>query len=232
MNSISDRASAGELSGSELARQDIAAHLHPYTNLAAHAEVGPMVISRGDGIFIEDDQGRRYLEAMAGLWCASLGFSNRRLAQAGAQALATLPNYHTFNHRSNPATIELAERLLAIAPVPMSKVFFANSGSEANDSAVKLVWYYHNAIGKPGKKKIIARRSAYHGVTVASASLGGLPANHRDFDLPIERILHVDCPHHYRYGEPGESEEAFATRLAEALERRILEEGPDTVAAF
>jgi len=191
-----------------------------------------MVIRRGDGIFIEDDQGRRYLEAMAGLWCASLGFSNRRLAQAGAQALATLPNYHTFNHRSNPATIELAERLLAIAPVPMSKVFFANSGSEANDSAVKLVWYYHNAIGKPAKKKIIARRNAYHGVTVASASLGGLPANHRDFDLPIERILHVDCPHHYRYGEPGESEEAFATRLAEALERRILEEGPDTVAAF
>ncbi|NLD69283.1 MAG: aspartate aminotransferase family protein [Limnobacter sp.] len=225
-------ASVAELSGSELARQDIAAHLHPYTNLAAHAEVGPMVIRRGDGIFIEDDQGRRYLEAMAGLWCASLGFSNRRLAQAGAQALATLPNYHTFNHRSNPATIELAERLLAIAPVPMSKVFFANSGSEANDSAVKLVWYYHNAIGKPAKKKIIARRNAYHGVTVASASLGGLPANHRDFDLPIERILHVDCPHHYRYGEPGESEEAFATRLAEALERRILEEGPDTVAAF
>ena len=104
-------ASVAETSASELARQDIAAHLHPYTNLAAHAEVGPMVIRRGDGIFIEDERGRRYLEAMAGLWCASLGFSNRRLAQAGAQALATLPNYHTFNHRSNPATIELAERL-------------------------------------------------------------------------------------------------------------------------
>ena len=111
-------------------------------------------------------------------------------------------------------------------------MFFAKSGSEANDSAVKLVWYYHNAIGKPAKKKIIARRNAYHGVTVAAASLGGLPANHRDFDLPIERILHVDCPHLYRYGEPGESEESFATRLAEALEQRILEEGPDTVAAF
>src|SRR5690606_29788361 len=154
---------------------------------------------------------------------ASLGFSNRRLAQAGAQALATLPNYHTFNHRSNPATIELAERLLALAPVPMSKVFFANSGSEANDSAVKLVWYYHNAIGKPAKTKVVARRNASHAVTGASASLGGRPANPRDSDLPIERILHVDWPHHYRYGEPGESEEAFATRLAGALERRILE---------
>jgi 4-aminobutyrate--pyruvate transaminase len=114
----------------------------------------------------------------------------------------------------------------------MSKVFFANSGSEANDTAVKLVWYYHNAIGKPAKKKIIARRNAYHGVTVAAASLSGLMPNHRDFDLPIDRILHVDCPHHYRYAEPGETEEAFATRLADALERRILAEGPDTVGAF
>jgi len=111
-------------------------------------------------------------------------------------------------------------------------VFFANSGSEANDSAVKMVWYYHNAIGKPGKKKILARQKAYHGVTVAAASLSGLPTNHRDFDLPIDRISHVDCPHHYRYGLPGESEEAFATRLADALEQRILAEGPDTVAAF
>jgi 4-aminobutyrate--pyruvate transaminase len=116
--------------------------------------------------------------------------------------------------------------------VPMSKVFFANSGSEANDSAVKLVWYYHNAIGKPAKKKIIARKNAYHGVTVAAASLSGLVPNHRDFDLPIDRILHVDCPHHFRYAEPGETEEAFATRLADNLEKRILEEGPDTVGAF
>ncbi|UUZ65240.1 aspartate aminotransferase family protein [Polaromonas sp. P1-6] len=214
------------------AAHDIAAHLHPFTNLATHPQVGPLVIQRGDGIFVEDDQGRRYLEAMSGLWCASLGFSNARLARAGSDALHALPYYHTFNHRSNPAAIELAEKLLSIAPVPMSKVFFANSGSEANDTAVKLVWYYHNAIGKPDKKKIIARKNAYHGVTVAAASLSGLVPNHRDFDLPIARILHVDCPHHYRYGQPDESEEAFATRLAEALEQRILAEGPDTVAAF
>ncbi|MET3439586.1 4-aminobutyrate--pyruvate transaminase [Variovorax paradoxus] len=216
----------------ENAANDIAAHLHPFTNLATHPQLGPLVIQRGDGIFVEDDQGRRYLEAMSGLWCASLGFSNARLAKAGSEALHGLPYYHTFNGRSNPAAIALAEKLIALAPVPMSKVFFANSGSEANDSAVKLVWYYHNAIGKPGKKKIIARRNAYHGVTVAAASLSGLVPNHRDFDLPIDRILHVDCPHHFRYAEAGESEEDFATRLAAALEQRILDEGPETVGAF
>ncbi|HSV50903.1 MAG TPA: aspartate aminotransferase family protein [Burkholderiaceae bacterium] len=217
---------------STAAAHDIASHLHSFTNLATHAQVGPLVIQRGDGIYVEDDQGRRYLEAMSALWCASLGFSNARLAKAGSDALRTLPYYHTFNGRSNSAAIALAEKLLSMAPVPMSKVFFANSGSEANDTAVKLVWYYHNAIGKPAKKKIIARKNAYHGVTVAAASLSGLITNHRDFDLPIERILHVDCPHLYRHGEPGETEEAFATRLADALEQRILAEGPDTVGAF
>jgi 4-aminobutyrate--pyruvate transaminase len=221
-----------QLTHAEHVAGDIAAHLHPFTNLATHADVGPQVITRGDGVSVEDDQGRRYLEAMSGLWCASLGFSNARLAAAGSDALHALPYYHTFSHRSNPAAIALAGKLLSIAPVPMSKVFFANSGSEANDTAVKLVWYYHNAIGKPAKKKILSRKNAYHGVTVAAASLSGLVNNHRDFDLPIDRISHVDCPHHYRYGLPDESEETFATRLADALEQRILEEGPETVAAF
>ncbi len=211
---------------------DLAAHLHPFTNLATLPQTGPLVISRGDGIYVEDDRGNRYLEAMSGLWCASLGFSNARLAKAGSDALRTLPYYHTFNGRSNPAATALAQKLLTLAPVPMSKVFFANSGSEANDSAVKLVWYFHNAIGKPAKKKIIARTGAYHGVTLATASLSGLVPSHRDFDLPIERIVHVDCPHHARYAEPGETEEAFATRLADALDRRIQQEGPETVGAF
>jgi len=214
------------------AASDIAAHLHPFTNLATHPQVDPLVIVRGDGIFVEDDRGRRYLEAMSGLWCASLGFSNQRLADAGSKALYGLPYYHTFNGRSNPAAIALAEKLLALAPVTMSKVFFANSGSEANDSAVKLVWYYHNAIGQPAKKKIIARQNAYHGVTVAAASLSGLVPNHRDFDLPLDRMLHVECPHHHRFAEIGESEEAYSTRLTHALEQRILAEGPDTVGAF
>lgn len=211
---------------------DIAAHLHSFTNLATHAETGPLTVVRGDGVFVEDDRGNRYLEGVSGLWCCSLGFSNKRLAKAGSDALYELPYYHTFIGRSNPAVIALAEKLISIAPAPMSKVFFANSGSEANDTAVKLVWYYHNAIGKPEKKKIIARRNAYHGVTVAAASLSGLINNHRDFDLPLSNILHTDCPHFFRYAEPGESEEDFATRLADNLEKMILREGPETVGAF
>ncbi|HVR48691.1 MAG TPA: aminotransferase, partial [Pseudorhodoferax sp.] len=208
-----------------------------YTNLAALPQTPPLVIVGGDGIHVVDDQGKRYVEGMSGLWCASLGFSNKRLAAAGAKALDTLPYYHTFNQRTNVAVADLAEKLLALAPAPMARVFFANSGSEANDSAVKMVWYYHNAIGQPDKKKIIARRNAYHGVTVAAASLGGLDGNHRDFDLPIAtapaaRFLHVDCPHHYRYAQDGETEQDFSTRLAAQLEERILAEGPDTVAAF
>lgn len=212
--------------------KDVATHLHSYTNLAALPHTPPLVIVEGDGIHVVDDRGNRYVEGMSGLWCASLGFSNARLAEAGAKALRTLPYYHTFNQRTNVAVADLAERLLALAPVPMARVFFANSGSEANDSAVKMVWYYHNAIGQPQRKKIIARRNAYHGVTVAAASMGGLEGNHRDFDLPIERFLHVDCPHHYRHGRPGETEEDFATRLAAQVEERILAEGPETVAAF
>jgi 4-aminobutyrate--pyruvate transaminase len=143
-----------------------------------------------------------------------------------------LPSYHTFNHKATDVGIELAEKLLSIAPVPMSKVLFVNSGSEANDTVVKLVWYYNNAIGRPRKKKIISRTKAYHGVTVASASLTGLANNHRDFDLRIDRILHVDCPHYYRFGLAGESEEAFSSRMADNLEQRILSEGPETVAAM
>ncbi|WPB55151.1 aspartate aminotransferase family protein [Xylophilus sp. GOD-11R] len=220
------------MQASTIGSQDVAVHLHSYTNLAALPSTPPLVVVKGDGIFVEDDAGKRYIEGMAGLWCASLGFSNARLAEAGSQALKTLPYYHTFNQRTNPAVVQLAERLLALAPVPMARVFFANSGSEANDSAVKMVWYYHNAIGKPEKKKIIARKRAYHGVTVAAASMGGLDANHRDFDLPLARFIHVDTPHHYHGAQPGETEEAFATRLAEGLEKTILAEGPETVAAF
>ncbi len=212
--------------------RDIAYYLHPYTNLSVHEKEGPLVITRGEGVYVYDDAGKRYIEGLGGLWCASLGFSEERLIDAAVKQMRKLPFYHAFGHKTSEVGIELAERLINMAPVPMSKVFFANSGSEANDSAVKLIWYYHNAIGKPEKKKIIARLRGYHGVTVAAASLTGLPNNHRDFDLPIARILHTECPHHYRYGKPGESEEAFATRMAEALEALILSEGPETVAAF
>jgi 4-aminobutyrate--pyruvate transaminase len=212
--------------------RDVAHVLHPYTNSSVHEKIGPLVISRGEGIHVIDDSGNRYIEALSGLFCASLGFSEERLVEAATRQMRKLPFYHTFGHKTNEPSVELAERLIALAPVPMSKVFFANSGSEANDSAMKLVWYYHNAIGKPQKKKIVSRIKAYHGVTVASASLTGLPNNHRDFDLPIDRVLHTDCPGFYRFGLPGESEEDFSTRCARSLEDLIEREGADTIGAF
>jgi 4-aminobutyrate---pyruvate transaminase len=214
------------------ARRDQSFHLHPSTNLRTVQKEGPLVITRGEGVYVYDDEGRRYLEGMAGLWCASLGFSERRLADAAYRQMCELPFYHSFGGKVPAIATELAERLIGIAPAGMGKVLFANSGSEANDTAIKLAWYVNNALGRPQKKKIISRQRAYHGVTIAAGSLTGLAFAHDDFDLPIARILHTDCPHYYRGAKPGESEEAFATRLAANLEGLILREGPDTVAAF
>ena len=212
--------------------RDIAYQVHPQTNLRLHQTEGPLVVERGDGAYVFDDRGKRYLEGMAGLWCASLGFSERRLADVAYEQMKTLPYYHTFNGRSHPASIDLAEKLIEIAPVRMSKVLFQSSGSEANDTAIKLVWYYHNAIGKPKKKKIIGRTKGYHGTTAASVSLSGQALMHADFDLPLDRFRHTEQPHYYKLAEEGESEEAFAARMAESLESLILAEGPDTCAAF
>jgi 4-aminobutyrate--pyruvate transaminase len=214
------------------AARDIANVLHPYTDAKAHLKNGPLVISRGKGVRIYDEQGKEYIEALAGLWCASLGFDNERLVQAAAAQMRKLPFYHSFTAKSHEPMIDLAEMLIERAPVPMSKVFFANSGSEANDSAIKMIWYMNNALGRPQKKKIIARIKGYHGITLAAASLTGLPANHKLFDLPLPGFLHVSTPHHYHGAHAGESEEDFATRLAQELDDRIIAEGPETVAAF
>lgn len=218
--------------GNSLASRDIASLVHPYTNLKAHQTIGPLVVGRGKGVYIYDDSGKEYIEGLAGLWCTSLGFDEPRLIEAATRQMQALPTYHVFAGKSHEPGIELAERLLALAPVPMSKVFFANSGSEANDTAMKLVWYYSNALGRPKKKKIVSRVRAYHGVTIASASLTHLPANHRDFDLPIAGIVHADCPHYYTQGKPGESESAFVDRLIAGFEALIQREGPETIAAF
>ncbi|WP_028601482.1 aminotransferase [Ottowia thiooxydans] len=213
-------------------QKDVAHVVHPYSNLDAHDTRGPLVITRGDGCYVEDENGNRYLEGMSGLWCASLGFSEKRLVEAATKQLNTLPYYHLFNHRSHPPGIELAEALTAIAPEGLNHVLFANSGSEANDAAIKLVWYYNNLLGRPKKKKIISRLYGYHGVTVASGSLTGLVHVHRDFDLPLPQVKHTDCPSYYHFSKPGESEEQFTERLANNLEQMIIEEGPETVAAF
>lgn len=217
---------------SNVAVRDIETLVHPYTNLATHRQTGPLILESGKGIYVYNSSGKEYIEGMAGLWCTSLGYSNQELVETAYEQMKKLPFTHIFGGRSHDPAIELAEKLKEIAPVPISKVFYGASGSDANDTQVKIVWYLNNALGRPQKKKIISRLKGYHGVTVASASLTGLPNNHIDFDLPLPGILHTSCPHHYRFAEPGESEQDYSSRLAAELEEMILREGPDTVAAF
>ncbi|MBZ9862472.1 aspartate aminotransferase family protein [Mesorhizobium sp. CA12] len=212
--------------------RDIRYHMHGYTNARKHQETGPLIVEKGDGIYVEDIAGNRYIEAMAGLWSVAVGFSEKRLVEAATKQMSKLPFYHDFGSKAHWPLIDLAEKLVQMAPVPMNKAYFTNSGSEANDTAIKMIWYRSNALGQPARKKIISRKRGYHGVTIASASLTGLPNNHLSFDLPIANILHTSTPHHWRDAEPGESEEQFSARLAEELEKLILAEGPETIAAF
>ena len=220
------------LTPNSLEARDIQSVLHPYTNLASFPESGPFLIDRGEGIYVFDGDGNSYIEGMAGLWCTALGFHEKELIQAATAQMEKLPYYHVFSGKGHESSVELAEKLKAMMPFNAGKVSFTCSGSEANDTQIKLLWYYNNVIGRPKKKKIISRIKAYHGVTVASASLTGLPHLHADWDLPIDGILHTDCPHHYRFAEPGETEEEFATRLADNLDAMIQREDPDTIAAF
>ena len=217
---------------SNMAHRDIETVIHPYTNLARHRETGPLILNEGRGIYLYDDKGKRYIEGLAGLWCTALGYGNDEIADAAHAAMKKVSFTHAFGGKSHDGVIELSEKLKEISPVPASKILFGTSGSEANDMQIKLTWYYNNAKGRPNKKKIISRVRAYHGVTIATASLTGLAWVHNDFDLPIDRVLHTSCPHQYRFGLEGESEEDFATRLAQDLEDMILKEGPDTVAGF
>ena len=217
---------------SNIAARDVETLIHPYTNLSTFRETGSLVLERGHGVWVYDSDGRPYLEGMSGLWCTALGYSNEELVEAAAEQMGKLPFAHLFSGRSHDPAIELAETLKELMPVPTSKILFTSSGSEANDAQIKLLWYMNNALGRPRKKKIIGRRKGYHGVTVATASLTGLPANHTEWDLPIPGFLHAACPHHYRGAEAGESEEAFSERLADELEAQILAEDPETVAAF
>jgi 4-aminobutyrate--pyruvate transaminase len=215
-----------------LQARDVASVLHPYTPIHRLGEIRPIVIERGQGVFVYDTHGKDYIEGMSGLWCAGLGFGDEEMVEAATQQLRTLPYYHLFGAKGTEPAIELAEKLKEIAPIPISKVFFTSSGSEANDTQVKLAWYMNNALGRPNKKKIISRMKAYHGVTVMSASLTGLPYNHIGWDLPVDKVLHTDCPHYYRFGQEGESESEFLARIIQSLRDLIEREGPDTIAAM
>lgn len=215
-----------------LKKADSASILHPATVVADVAEKGPRIIAEGKGCYITDTEGKRQLDGVGGLWCMNIGYGRPEIGDAMKKAADQLGYFHTFAGNSNPAQIELAERLVAMMPDHINKVFFGSSGSDANDSLMKIVWYYNGLRGKPEKRKIISRRQAYHGTTIASASLTGLASFHRNFGLPLAEVKHTALPHYYAEGKPGESEEDFSARLAQELEDMILAEGPETVGAF
>lgn len=182
---------------------------HPFTALAQHQETGPRIMVSGQGVKLRDRQGREYIDALAGLWCVNIGYGRTEIAEAVDRQIRQLPYYHSFASMGTEPAAYVADRLKRMLPGNMGRVFFGLSGSDANDTQVKLVWYYNNLLGRPKKKKIIARQRAYHGVTVAAGSLTGLPVLHNAFDLPIDRILHTITPHHYWNAAPGMSEEEF-----------------------
>lgn len=215
-----------------LAAMDISTGLHPYTNARLHETKGPLIMDRGEGIYVYDVNGTQYIESFAGLWSVGIGFSEPRLVEAALRQMQKLPFYHTFNHMSHEPSIRLAEKLVDMSPRQFTRVSFTNSGSEANDTVIKMIWYVNNARGKPAKKKFLARTKGYHGITMASGSLTGLPANHRDFDLPIIPVIHLTTPHLRTSSHDGETEEAFTARLLKEMEDTILAEGPETIAAF
>ena len=212
--------------------RDLENVVHPFTPLHKIRETGPLVLESGHGVYVTDVTGKDYIEGMSGLWCAGLGFDDEELMEAAKEQLSKLPYYHLFGAKGMEPATELAEKLKELAPMPISKVFFTSSGSEANDSQIKLMWYYNNAMGRPKKKKIISRNKAYHGVTIASASLTGLVPVHAEWDLPLGFAKHAMCPHHYRFGEDGETEEEFVARCVKDMEDLIEREGGDTIAAM
>ena len=205
--------------------------IYPTTNLKA---VEQLTIARGEGIYVYDNQGNKYLEGLAGLWCSSLGYGNAELIDAITEQLKTLSYSHMFGGRTHQVAMELADKLAAMVPIADARIFFANSGSEANDSHIKMLHYYFNVTGKPEKKKIITLERSYHGVTVAAAALTGLPANHTHFDIPVEAlgILRTDAPHYYHGKLTDETEDEFVARLVGKLEKLILAEGPETISAY
>jgi len=221
-----------EISPGSLEAKDLACLLHPTTNLRQHHEQGPTIMVEAKGIYLTDNHGKQYIEGMAGLWCTALGYGEEELIQVAEKQMRSLCYSQLFGGRSNEPSILLAEKIQSMVPIESGRVFFGLSGSDANDTQIKLMWYYNNLIGRPEKKKIISRQRGYHGVTIGSGSLTGLQPFHTNFDLPLAGILHTDVAYYYRGAEPGESELDYSSRLADNLEQLILSEGPETVAAF
>jgi L-2,4-diaminobutyrate transaminase len=210
---------------------------HPMTSISDHLKNGPLILSDARGVRIKDQNGRDLIDCGAGLWCVNIGYGRTEMAEAAKRAIESLAYYHIFGGASNEPIIRLAERVLGLfhdqcGATHLSKVFFGSGGSDANDTNFKLVRYYNNLRGKPAKKKIISRLGAYHGLTYAAASLTGIAAYHKAFDLPLDDVLHTSCPHYYRFGQPGETEEGFTGRMIAEIEAIIAREGAETIGAF
>jgi putrescine---pyruvate transaminase len=214
---------------------DAAHHVHPFSDTAALNKEGVRVITRGQGVYLWDSDGKKIIDGMAGLWCVQVGYGNEELAEAGYEALKTLPYYNHFFKTSNPWTIELAAKLTTLLPSGHEHVLFANSGSEANDTALKLIRYFWNREGRPEKKIHLSREYSYHGVTFAAASLSGLTPMHPQWDLPLPGFEKIPTPYWYGAKEAGYGDidpEAFGLLIAQKLEAKILELGAENVASF
>ena len=222
------------LTNDQIAVWDRENFFHPSTHLAMHArgETPTRVIRTGEGVYITDRDGRRMLDAFAGLYCVNVGYGRSQIAEAIADQAKELAYYHAYVGHGTEASITLAKMVMDRAPKGMSKVYFGLSGSDANETNIKLVWYYNNILGRPEKKKIISRWRGYHGSGLMTGSLTGLELFHKKFDLPLAQVIHTDAPYYFRRDDAGLSEEAFSAQCAARLEELILAEGPDTVAAF
>ena len=205
--------------------------LHGFTDLKNLDDFGPIVLNQAKGIYVYDQQGKKYLDANSGLWNSVIGFDNPRMIEVAKKQFEKFSGYHSFFGRIAEPAVQLADKLIEISPFSRGKVFFTNSGSEANDTTVKLLWFINKRKGKPQRRKIITRINSYHGVTAVSASMTGKPYNN-EFGLPLDGFIHAACPHYWKNAQPGESEEAFTKRMGEDLESIIQKEGPDTIAGF
>ena len=212
--------------------KDIENLFHPATNLVVHEDSKPLILDKGEVIYVYDIQGNKYIEGLAGLWCNALGFGNESLVETAANQMQKFGYGSLFASKSHEPAIMLSEKLIEMSPYQEGKVFFGNSGSDANDTQFKLFTYLNNALGKPKKKKFLARKKGYHGITVASGSMTGIPANHKLFDLPLPNFFHTDTPHFYREQISNETEEAFVARLTSNLEELIIKEGSDSFMAM
>jgi len=217
---------------SKLSEKNAELVLHPASSVNALVENGPQMITSGKGSHVVDAEGNRLLDAIAGLWCVNVGYGRMELTQVMKEAADQLAYYHTFSNASNPWQVMLAEKILAHAPHNLTKVFYGSSGSDANDTLIKVAWHYHYLRGKPNKTKIIAREQAYHGTSISTAGLTGLPSFHKGYPLPLDFVLRTDCPHFYTRGKVGESEEQFCDRLMGNVAALIEREGADNIAAF